>query len=509
MLSLCHLQKLLSVAALAIGTAVAPAQAAPAGETAARPIAREVVVLVDSVIDNLEDPVQDAAREVLQMPLNYLGLRLVRIGIDRAEAPPDVDPRRVRGVGTWLETGGSLPAWVWPWLERQSRRVRMLHFGSLAPLSRDDRGERLRAHLGRFGLGYDDAVLTDPLRIDVDYVRRDAVPFESEPVYERLHFGPWSLGDGNDVWLRTRDSSRPRRARTPVVTGPWGGLALQPWFVRIGGAAGDRRFYVDPFAFLTAALDLADVPAPDPSVRFGRRVFVLHVDGDGFESVSTVPNAGGERRICAEVFRDRIVDRWRVPMTVSVIVASLTDRYDPPAPTGRMELARDILSRSWVEAASHTVLHPLDWRRQLSPRSLPRSVVWFPALAGYEHDMVAEVRDSIAFVNRWLVPPGKRCRVMLWSGAANPDERAVAAAAAAGCVNLNGDLFRWDELFDSVGFVSPWGLRLGAQFQVFAGAPNENIYDGFYTTMPGAFAHVDRTLENTGRDRILKPANVY
>ncbi|MCA8977764.1 MAG: hypothetical protein KDC98_23770 [Planctomycetes bacterium] len=107
------------------------------------------------------------------------------------------------------------------------------------------------------------------------------------------------------------------------------------------------------------------------------------------------------------------------------------------------------------------------------------------------------------------MPTGKRCRVMLWSGAANPDAAALAAARAAGCLNMNGGLFRWDELHDSVGFVSPWGATIGDEFQVFAGAPNENIFDGFYTTMPGAFAHVDRTIENTGRDRILKPANVY
>lgn len=464
-----------------------------------------VVMLVGRAVEDLEAPVQDAARDVLQMPLNHLGLRLVRFGVDGDTAPPDVDPQQVAAIGTWFESEQQLPKWVWPWLERQPANVRTLLFGSLVPLARGDGGDRLRRHLRRFGLGYDDAQVADPARIDVEFVRRDAVPFESQPVYERLHHGPWSQDDRNQTWLATRDLARPRHQRCPVVVGPWGGIALQPWFVRTGGTAGDRRFYVDPFAFLGEALQRRTLPVPDPCVRFGRRVFVLHVDGDGFESVSTV----GEGRSCGEVFRERIVDRWQVPMTISFITASLTDRIDPPVPTPRMLLARDILARPWVEAASHSVLHPLDWRRQLTPRSLARSVVWYPALAGYTHDMQAEVRESIAFVDRWLVPPGKRCRVMLWSGAANPTQQALAAARTAGCRNLNGGLFRWDELHDSVGYVSPWGATIGDEFQVFAGAPNENVFDGYFTTMPGSFRHVDATITNTGKGHILKPANVY
>jgi hypothetical protein len=196
-------------------------------------------------------------------------------------------------------------------------------------------------------------------------------------------------------------------------------------------------------------------------------------------------------------------------MTVSVIVASLADDLQPHAVTPNMALAREIFARPWVEPASHSVLHPLNWRRQVNRRTLPRTVVWYPGLPNYTHDMVAEVRDSIAFVDRWLVPAGKRCRVMFWSGAANPTAAAIGAARAAGCWNLNGGLTRWDALFDSVGFVTPLGRRVGGEYQVFAGASNENEFDGFFTTMPGAFRHIDETLANTGRGRILKPANLY
>jgi hypothetical protein len=174
-----------------------------------------------------------------------------------------------------------------------------------------------------------------------------------------------------------------------------------------------------------------------------------------------------------------------------------------------MQLARAILNRPWVEPASHTVLHPLDWSRELTPRSLPRSVVWYPEIANYSHDMRAEVRESIRFIDERLLADGRKCRVMLWSGMTNPSEEVLLEAERAGACNLNGGEYRWDDRFDSVGFVAPWGRQVGRAFQVYCGAANENVFDGFYTTMPGAFGHIDKTLANAGRDRILKPANVY
>lgn len=474
----------------------------PGGDAGVLPTG--IVLLVDHVTDDLGKAYADVAFSFLQMPLDHLGMRLVEHPVG-AGPPEDLDPARVRAVGTWFSTEVALPEWVWPWLSRQDPALRVLHFGSLLPLARDDGGERLRRHLQRFGLGFDPEIVVDPGRITVECPQPELYPFESKPVYECAHLGPWNLDDGNTVWVATHDAQGPGRPRAPVVTGRWGGIGLHPWFLRMGGADQDRRWYADPFAFCRRALGLDGVPAPDPCVRNGRRVFVLHVDGDGFESVSTV----APEQTCGRVFRDRIVDRWRIPMTIGFIVASLTDEFAPAEPTAGMRLARSIAERPWVELASHTVLHPLDWRRPLLPRSVPRSVVWYEGLGGYRHDMVAEVRESVAFLDRWIAPAGRRCRMVLWSGEANPPAAAIAAASAAGCLNMNGGLFRWDALHDSVGFVTPWGRRIGGQWQVFAAGPNENLYPGFFTTMPGAFAHVSTTIERTGSPRILKPANVY
>ena len=99
------------------------------------------------------------------------------------------------------------------------------------------------------------------------------------------------------------------RSRTPVVVGAFGGLALRPWTVREGTKAEDRRWHLDPFTFFAQALGTRDLPAPDPTVHFGRRAFLLHVDGDGFESTSTVR----EGVLSARVFTDEIIMIGEIP----------------------------------------------------------------------------------------------------------------------------------------------------------------------------------------------------
>ncbi|MFQ5506033.1 MAG: hypothetical protein ACE5F1_14730, partial [Planctomycetota bacterium] len=412
----------------------------------------------------------------------------------------------LRAVILALDGEVECPNWLWPWLEGEvaARKIRVLHLGSLAALELGN-GSALARWLARFGLAYDGTVVEAPSLFDVLFADKRSCNYESRQLARRKHLGPHNESPDNKVWVRTVHRRRPNDVRAPVVTGPWGGLALHPWFFSLGGENNDRRWHVDPFEFFSEALGLAGVPAPDPSVVNGRRMFVLHVDGDGFESTSTVSPG----QICGKVFLDDVVDRYALPMTVSIIVASLTKDLKVTEPTPEMKIAREIFKRPWIEAASHSVLHPLNWRRKLTRRTPPRTVVWYPGIRNYEHDMVAEVRESIRFINDRLLDGKKRCKVMLWSGAANPTEEAILEAGRAGCWNLNGGVYRWDSWYDSVGFVSPWGVTVGSAFQVYCGAANENVFEGLFSSMPVAFKHINRTLENTGKDRILKPANIY
>jgi len=495
---------------LAFGLLVAGAEgqrAVPQG--VATPLRREVLALTNTSQADRSGGVVDHVHDLLQTPLNYLGIN-VREHDVYGGPPRQIDLRRYRAVLIYLQAPYDAPAWVLPWLEENVERfqLRVVQFGDLEPLigAADDRGqERLGEWLARFGLGYDGAFVGDPRRIEVRLRDPELCSFESTVTHNRTHAGPWNTADDNRPWVTTVDRDGFGPMRTPVITGPWGGLALHPWALYQGRFDGETRWHIDPFRFFEEALGLQRVPAPDPNVVNGRRMFILHVDGDGFENLSTVQD--GE--LSAKVMLDQVLDRYRLPATVSVIVASLTDDLRPGQASAKMALAREILNRDFVEPASHAVLHPLSWRPDPSAPPAAPLAVSYPSIRPYRPSAVNEVRESIRFINEELLDGDRRCRVMLWSGAANPTEAALDAATSLGCWNLNGGVFRFDRLHNSIAQVSPWGRAVGQSFQVYCGSANENVFDGFFTNMPAAFGHVDDTLQNTQDPRILKPADLY
>ncbi|MHC4342602.1 MAG: polysaccharide deacetylase family protein [Planctomycetota bacterium] len=484
----------------------------PCVATAAPEEKRLVIALIDSVGSHDRDDefasfdTEDAVHQVLEMPLNYLGMVVRRHDI-RKGPPPEAWMPRARAVATFFANVGEAPAWLWPWLEKEvrGRGLRVVHFGEFGPLERPEGEGRLARWLAPFGLEFKSDFVAGPVGIQVDYVQGKLCAVEADAIGRAIHRGPRSISDRNRVWVRTRAKLGGGEWRTPVVTGPWGGVALDPWTVSLGDLNDRRRWYLEPIRFLREALGLQGVPAPQPQVLNGRRMFFLHVDGDGFESLSTVRPGVYD----AEVMKDEIFKRYALPYTVSIIVASLTEDIRVKEPTKRMRLAREILNLPNVGPGSHGVLHPFRWDLPLGSKNTKEAVTGYDGLKNYDYSQVAEVRESIRFINDRLMEPGNRCRVMLWTGHTNACEEAVLECARQGCLNINGGVFRWDPWYDSMGFVSPWARLLGDAVQVYAGAANENDFDGFYDTMPGAFAHIDKTIERAGSPRILKPANIY
>jgi hypothetical protein len=471
---------------------------------------RLVIAFFDSAGLALENDTEDPIHQVLEMPLNYLGMVVRRHDIREGPPPAEWLPR-ARAVLTFFSSREPAPPWLWPWLEKEvpAHGLRVLHFGDFGPLlypaGKEYDPRRITAWLKRFGLDYDDFYEESPVGMKVRYRDPKLCAYEADPRRWAVHHGPVNKSAANQVWVTTHAPSDPRGDRTPVVSGAWGAVALDPWVVRIGGADEDRRWFLDPFAFFAEVLALDRVPAPDPSFLNGRRMFFLHLDGDGFESLSTVQP--GE--YCAKVMLDEVFLRYQLPYTLSIIVRSLTDDYDVAEPTDRMLLARRIFMLPNVEVASHGVLHPLKWDVLPDKSTKPHTITWYPSLKNYTYNQVNEVVKSITFINERLLVDGKRCRVMLWTGSAIPPEPAIHACDDVEVWNLNGGIYRWDGMNDSVGFVPPWTRLLGTAVQVYPGQTNENVYNGYFTTMPGAYELVDETIERTGGERVLKPANIY
>ncbi len=482
---------------LGVGSALAPVRAD--GEPV--PIRRHVIALMEGSAP--DSHTEDVVHELLELPLNHYGLIVHRHYIQNGP-PPARWLEDAHAILTYFTASGEPQPWLWPWLEDAAAGRRVLHFGEFGPLEKAD-PERLRRWLARFDLAYDDAYVGAAEDVNVVWRSEATCRYEADPRARATHRGPRNLSPKNKPWIRTTVGAERQDERTPVITGPWGGLALDPWPVRKGSDAQDRRWHIEPFLFVQEALGLERQIAPHPCVLNGRRMWILQVDGDGFESLSTIQRD----QLAAKVMHEEIFLQYKLPYTVSIIVRSLTKDYNVVEPTPAMVMARKILNTPWIEAASHGVLHTLKWQVDLLPTHGPRTIMWYRSLKNYEYSQVNEVKDSIRFINERLLEKGKRCEVMLWTGYANPREDAILAAYDSGSVNLNGGVFRWDLWHDSVGYVTPWSRRAGRALQVYAGAANENDFEGFFTTMPGSFAHIDQTIARTGEPRILKPADIY
>ena len=145
------------------------------------------------------------------------------------------------------------------------------------------------------------------------------VGFEAEPAARArdllpLRPAPWAGAAGGPVVAHLVVEDARGRQATPVLTAPWGGMALAPYVLE-PGPAGRFRWILDPFAFLTAALHLPVLPAPDPTTENGLRILLSEIDGDGFANAANRPG----RPFAAEVIGSEILDRYRLPTTVSIV----------------------------------------------------------------------------------------------------------------------------------------------------------------------------------------------
>src|SRR6185436_2277231 len=133
--------------------------------------------------------------------------------------------------------------------------------------------------LARLGLAAAPLPVSAPLRI----AQRDAmVGLEAEPRLRRRGLLGWHAADeGFTSHLTLVDASG--QEIDPILTTPWGGLALDPYAIDFW-YQGRARWIVDPFSFLEQSLALRPAPALDLTTENGARLLVVVADGDGFAS---------------------------------------------------------------------------------------------------------------------------------------------------------------------------------------------------------------------------------
>jgi uncharacterized protein (TIGR01370 family) len=450
---------------------------------------RTVLVLVNGAGNDLH---LSEGQRFLGIQLNHLGLRYELIDVAATPLPEGILAGRYAGIVSWMRSGDLHPA-LGPWLARRTAEgMRVVLFNALG-FTPD------KALLQSLGLQAE--APPAPGRLQIQSSDSRLIGFEAEALPDRSVLAPLRLAAGapGRSLLRLADS-RGNSYDAAAVTG-WGGYALAPFAIQEVPGADLQRWVVQPLAFLREALALPDLPVPDVTTEGGRRMLMVHVDGDGFASRAEVPGAP----YASEVMEKQFIDRYRLPSTVSVIEGELSAAGLYPQASAALEaIARRIYARPQVEAASHSYSHPFDWAAALKDRG-PEHRLKVP---GYTLDLTREVQGSMAYVNR-LLPAGKAASVFLWTGDCVPPAVAIAETARHGYLNLNGGDTTITRSRNSWTEIAAQGIRKDGWYQVYAPHQNENVYTNNWTGPFYGFERVIETFELTGAPHRFKPIDIY
>lgn len=452
------------------------------------------VLMITSVYPNEYGLRDDPTVRFGTMPLNYLGY--VPEYADLAHLPAAMTDGLYAGVVVWLSSRASpadlnkLAAWLARVKERGVPFVLM-----------NQVDVALSTPLGRaLGLSTDNA----PKGLGGVTIEQQAplVGYERAPHPEPDDFTPLRLKEGQALLTLAKGKQR----QVAIAITPWGGYAMSPYTVVTLPTGNENRWVIDPFAFFRAALHLPDMPVPDSTTTSGRRTLLIHMDGDGFVSRSELPG----NDYAGAVVRDRVVRKYNLPMTISVIQAEVAPDGLYPKDSPKLEaIARQIFASPNVEIGSHSYSHPFNWRKAEDQPADTDGEGFSLNVPGYHFDLQKEVEGSINYINSRLAPPGKRVQVFLWTGDCEPGRDALEWTGRLHVQNMNGGDTIATRTSPTMTEVEGLGLDKSGLFQVFAPNQNENVYTNLWTGPFYGFERVIETYEFTDKPRRVKPINIY
>ena len=449
-------------------------------------------------------------RAYWEFPLNFLGFDAVYRNMEGGFP----DPATLGGYrAVFLQIDRNpLPDSAGFWRFLDGLLDRKIPFAILEDFPERRKGDPLFAEAGeirqkvlrRMGLRREGVWDTAPFDLSWGHRDRRMEGFEYPLPSTPQAFRPLeSVSPANRVFLGTKSSEFRNRGEESVygVLGPWGGMVLDPYMIRWPSLdATHTLWYVDPFRFLEAVLSARRTPRMDLATLDGNRIFYSQVDGDAFETLSRYRR----RRMSAEVLYRAIFRSYPLPFSVSVI----TSQIDPKVQgsESRVYWARRIFALPNVEAGSHTYSHPFYWSPTKKQKDEGPVHI---AIPHYRLDMKTEIDGSIDYIDRHLLPPGKKVALLQWSGDTRPGTDALRRLSKLGVANINGSDTRFDNDAPSYTFVFPYFRRVGPFLQYFNSDVNDYILTNDWRGPYFGFLNVIETFRKTDRPRRVDPVDVY
>jgi hypothetical protein len=442
-----------------------------------------------------------------ELPLNHLGIAVDYHDVNSGQFPGPEEMKKYRGVITWFSDNKmKAPDLYLGWVQEQvlaGRRVIVMEYlGAYQDLAGEPTDPALVAtafdaiggkHLGNWT---DDASI-----IAVKQKDDEVMGFEQSLPGRFDHYEQYQANVGTKVYMQLERTDMEGSASDVVWSGPGGG------YVKIGMShtetrLGQRyvvRWLLNPFRFFEDALGINNWPRADFTTLNGRRIFYMHIDGDGLDTITELDY----KSRCGEIIRRDVLTKYDLPVTASVVIGLTAP---PPYGLGTLidtNVARAIFRLDNVEIGSHGYAHPMDWRAGA------KSELSVPGLPDYVLSGDSEVSETIKYINEHLAPPGKTCRIMLWTGWCNPTETQLQSAYDSGVRNLNGGDPRMDSHYPSYAHMVSPVHQVGSLLQYQTSAANEYILTDDWTPPYYRFQNVVQTFENTGSPKRVVPVNIY
>ncbi|QYD70882.1 sugar ABC transporter [Paraburkholderia edwinii] len=459
---------------------------------------RRVLVVQDRP-DDLPLDETPGVRDVAT-PLNYLGYDVEYANVNDG-LPDDVTPDRYAGVVVWLEGDEARDAAAWRrWVDaRIASHVPVAFIGQFGFDAAEDEGPAL-----------DLQPVAGPFTEPVSVVSRDPIiGFETDPKVGPRDLTGVRVGAASHSLLRVKSGEA---TLDPVAITPWGGYALSPYTVVSLNGIGQERWAIQPIRFFSDALRLTPMPAPSVTTENGRRLFMTHVDGDGFASRAEFPGAD----YSGEALYEQIFTRYKVPMTLSVIEGEVGPKGLYPQISPRLEeIARKMFALPYVEIGTHTYSHPFEWENvdAKTGERIDRGggdTAFSLNIPNYKFNIDREITGSIDYINSRLAPPGKKTVVLQWPGNCEPPAIVVRKVYAAGVDNVNGGDTVITKSANSWTNIAPIGVAKGpGAYQVYAPNQDENVYTNDWLGPFYGFTRVLETFDMTDRPLRFKPIDIY
>lgn len=490
----------------------------------------------------------------VEMPLNHLGLKFRFLDINEP-LPPLKDLKDIRGVFTWFESDRiPNPSEFLHWADRiMDKKIKWVIFGNLG-IEADMQGKKtpralVNRYLSRLGLGTQE--LWKPITYDVKLSYNDKRMLDFERPYKGV-LPPfpqvYRLNEATTPILSASWGENHTTKSDLIVIGPQGGYAAPGYSIYERNDF--HQWHLNPFEFFRRVFATDDLPKPDTTTLSGRRMYYSHIDGDGWRNVTEIEDYRDTRKLSAEVIFNEALEPFPdLPVTLAPIAGDLDPKWY--GNEKNLDLARKMMALPQVEAGSHTYSHPYswgyfkdyraekEWRQFLAKKEKPDSYIakrFAPFLSAkntaqdqtsktshnaipdmyetprsyldYPFDLDREIIESTEYINK-ICPPGKKVKILQWSGDTSPFPAALAKTRQIQIVNINGGDSRFDSEFPSHSWVSPVGLQNEDQLQIYASASNENTYTQLWRDNFFGYQNLISTLKNTEAPLRLKPINIY